>query len=111
MQILIKESDCGDRVAGKFSIFQDDSGGILFSNLKSHLFFKKPKKLNRAKMKKIILFIPFVIFLINISFADSPKYNINVSSLNCISKNSLESDIFLSTLEGKEMSVVEENLM
>jgi hypothetical protein len=46
-------------------------------------------------MKTIINLILAVIFLTNISFADAPKFKVNVSNINHTSKNTLEFDIYL----------------
>ncbi len=46
-------------------------------------------------MKTIINLILAAIFLTNISFADAPKFKVNVSNINYTSKNTLEFDIYL----------------
>ena len=59
-------------------------------------------------MKTIIITILAVILLTNISFADAPKFKINVSNLNHTSNNTLEFDIYL--LNGNNENSKQEEL-
>ena len=59
-------------------------------------------------MKTIINLIIAVIFLTNISFAETPTFKINVSNINYTSKNSLEFDIYL--LNGNNENSKQEEL-
>jgi len=59
-------------------------------------------------MKTLIITILVVILLTNISFADAPKFKINVSNLNHTSKNTLEFDIYL--LNGNNENSKQEEL-
>ena len=59
-------------------------------------------------MKTLIITILVVILLTNISFADAPKFKINVSNLNHTSNNTLEFDIYL--LNGNNENSKQEEL-
>ncbi|MBK7159609.1 MAG: T9SS type A sorting domain-containing protein [Ignavibacteria bacterium] len=59
-------------------------------------------------IKNLTSLILGIIFLTNISFADAPKFKINVSNLNHTSKNTLEFDIFL--LNGNNENSKQEEL-